>query len=209
MAQVITFENYRPVARYDSLPWTEARIEEATTATGPWTQIDVISLIPVDPDPTDPAVRNFTTELASDTPNLWYRVVFADLTGDTLQATAAVQNTPTPPTPYATVAELARLLKVNAATYAEQLSEVLTAAAGEIDSELGLFEDDADPLSEDWQLSLAAQVNLERAAEHWHQRQVSFGIIGLDTEGPVRLARDTWDRHAHKLAPLKASWGLA
>lgn len=110
---------------------------------------------------------------------------------------------------YATREELARLLKTNATTYADQLDECLVAAAGEINSELGLLEDDAVPLSETWQLALAAQVNLERAAEHWHQRQVSFGIIGLDTEGPVRLARDTWDRHAYKLAPLKTSWGFA
>lgn len=111
--------------------------------------------------------------------------------------------------PYADATELARLLKVSDTTYATQLAEVLDAAAGEIDSELGLFETDAVALTEDWQLALAAQVNLERAAEHWHQRQVAFGIIGLDAEGPIRLARDTWDRHAHKLAPLKESWGLA
>lgn len=110
---------------------------------------------------------------------------------------------------YADATELARLLKVNETTYATQLAEVLDAAAGEIDSELGLFEDDAVAMSEDWQLALASQVNLERAQEHWHQRQISFGVLGLESEAPVRLARDTWDRHAHKLAPLKESWGLA
>lgn len=110
---------------------------------------------------------------------------------------------------YTTTEELARLLKVDATTFADQLTEVLEAAAGEIDSELGLFEVDAVALSEDWQLALAAQVNLERGEEHWKQRQQSFGIIGLDAEGPIRLARDTWDRHAHKLAPLKSSWGFA
>lgn len=109
---------------------------------------------------------------------------------------------------YTTLEELARILKVNDTTYADQLTEVLTAAAGEIDSEIGLTVD-SDPLTEEWQLALAAQVNLERAAEHWHQRAVMFGIIGLETEGPVRLARDTWDRHAHKLVPLKETWGLA
>lgn len=108
---------------------------------------------------------------------------------------------------YTSTEELARLLKVDATTYDEQLTEVLNAAAGEIDSELGRDEDDA--LEEDWQLALAAQVQLERAMEHWKQRQVSFGILGLDAEGPVRLARDTWERHAHKLAPLKHSWGVA
>lgn len=110
---------------------------------------------------------------------------------------------------YADTTELARILKVDATTYATQLTEVLDAAAGEIDSELGLFETDSVALSEDWQLALAAQVNLERAEEHWKQRQISFGILGLDAEGPVRLARNTWERHAEKLAPLKQFWGLA
>lgn len=110
---------------------------------------------------------------------------------------------------YADATELARVLKVDATTYADQLTEVLNAAAGEIDSYLGLFETDAVALSEDWELALAAQVNLERAEEHWKQRQISFGIIGLDAEGPIRLARDTWARHAYTLAPLKRSWGFS
>ena len=33
MAQVITFERYRPVARYDATAWTEVRIEESDTST--------------------------------------------------------------------------------------------------------------------------------------------------------------------------------
>ena len=110
---------------------------------------------------------------------------------------------------YTTTEELARLLKQNEVTFHDQLEAVLNAAAGEIDSELGLFEDDAVALSEDWQLALAAQVQLERAMEHWKQQQMSFGILGLDAEGPIRLARDTFERHAMKLAPLKQSWGLA
>lgn len=108
---------------------------------------------------------------------------------------------------YTTTEELARLLKVTEATYTTQLEEVLNAAAGEIDAELG--RDETDPLAEDWELALAAQVQLERAMEHWKQRQMSFGILGLDAEGTVRVARDTWVRHAHKLAPLKQSWGFA
>ena len=37
-----------------------------------------------------------------------------------------------------------------------------------------------------------------------------FGWIGLGQEaGPSRIALDSWNQHAHKLAPLKASWGFA
>jgi hypothetical protein len=84
------------------------------------------------------------------------------------------------------------------------MTSVLTAAAEEIDAELGRATPFDDPAP-----ALVVQVNLERAVEHWHARPVGFGVIGLDTEAPVRLARDTWDRHAHKLAPLKETWGLA
>jgi len=110
---------------------------------------------------------------------------------------------------YTTTEELARLLKVIADTYEPQLTEVLTAAQGEIDDELGLHETDATPLTSGWKTALAAQVQLERAVEHWHARQIGFNVLGLDTEAPVTLSRDTWERHANELAPLKASWGIA
>lgn len=108
MAQVITFAEYRPSPRYDEIPWTEARIEEGLTADGTWTQIDVATIDPVDTDPSQPAARNFTTELASDTLGLWYRLVFADASGDTLQPTTPIQNARVvPATQFATSSEFA------------------------------------------------------------------------------------------------------
>ena len=105
---------------------------------------------------------------------------------------------------YATVAELAGLLKVSATAREAALVRVLIAAADEIDSEVGRTERYAIPPR------LATEVNLERAVEHWQQLQSPFGIIGLGAEfGPAHTARDSWDRHAHKLAPLKTAWGLA
>lgn len=92
MAQVISFEGYVPTARYDAIPWTEAEIEEGPSASGPWTLIDTLTLSPVDSDPSDPQTRNLTTELASDTPALWYRITFKDATGDSSQPTNPVQN---------------------------------------------------------------------------------------------------------------------
>ncbi len=108
---------------------------------------------------------------------------------------------------YTTTEELARLLKQSESTYSTQLTEVLNAAAGEIDNEIGRPDDD--PLTEDWELAIAAQVQIERAEEHWKQRQQSFGILSLDSEQPVFVAQDTWRRMKYKLAPLKRSWGLA
>ena len=77
MTQVVSFDDYRPSPRYDSLPWTEARIEEGTASVGPWALIETITLTPTDADPANPATRSFTTQLASDG-ELWYRIVFAD-----------------------------------------------------------------------------------------------------------------------------------
>ena len=78
MTVVVTLEDYRPSPRYDGEPWTDARIEEAPASTGPWVTLETQALTPVDADPSDPVYRNFTTELASDTPELWYRIVWVD-----------------------------------------------------------------------------------------------------------------------------------
>jgi len=110
---------------------------------------------------------------------------------------------------YATVDELARILKIRTPTdeQTDAMERVLQVAAGEINSEIDL---DVDTELSGWQIALAAEVNLERAAEHWKEQEIQFGLLGIGSEfGPTRLARDTWDRHAHKLAPIKSQWGLA
>jgi plasmid maintenance system antidote protein VapI len=209
MSTVVTFIGYTPVSRLDGIPWLTASIEEGPTEDGDWTVIDTITLSPVDADPEFPSPRSFTTALGTDV-DMWYRVRFFDTNGDSSEYTEAVQNAPddTEATPYAGTAELARILKIRSPT-ADQLvamERVLTTAALEIDSELGRAGDFGTPYP-----SLVVQVNLERAVEHWSQQEAAFGIIGLGgiETGVVHTARDTWDRHAHKLAPLKDSWGMA
>jgi hypothetical protein len=209
MSQVITFEGYVPTARYDAIPWTEARIQEGTTVSGPWTLLETIALDPVDADPADPQSRNFTTELASDTDGLWYRIVFVDATGDTLAPTTPVQNSQAAAHLYGTVDELFRILKIRTPSddQTQAADRVLSAATGEIDSEIDLPDDEA--LS-GWQVALATEVCLERAVEHWRQQESPFGLLGLDAVGAVAFAsKDSWGRHAEKLAPLKQQWGLA
>ena len=88
---VVSFVRYQPPARFDALPWTEARIEESDEEEGTYTQIDTYTLSPVDADPTDPAYRSFTTELGT-ADDYWYRIVFADADGDTSVATLPIQN---------------------------------------------------------------------------------------------------------------------
>jgi hypothetical protein len=204
---VVSFTGWTPPSRYDDLPWTEVRIEEAATEDGVYAQIDTYTLDPVDPDPEDPDSRTFTTELG--TANyLWYRLVWADADGDVSIPTESIQNTDEA-TPYATVTELARILKIRAPS-AEQtaaMNRVLMVATGEINSEIDLG--DSGGLS-GWQLALAQEVTLERAVEHWRQQESPFGLIALGVDIPAeRSATDSWNRHAAKLAPLKQQWGLA
>ena len=212
MAQVITFENVVPIARYDSTPWTEARIEESATSDpdSAYAEVETITLSPVDSDPSDPIARNLTTELASSTADLWYRIVFVDGSGDESIPTDSIQNSALTGDTYATVDELARILKIRTPSddQNDALRRVLLAAAGEIDSELDRASTD-DELA-GWQLALCAEVNLERAAELWKEQEVHFGVVlGIGGEGATHIARNTWDRYAHKLAPLKTQWGLA
>lgn len=110
---------------------------------------------------------------------------------------------------YATADELARRLKIRVPTTEQeaQMDQVLLMATGEINSEIDLS-DDADDLA-GWQLALTAEVCLERAVELWNE--APFGIIELAAGafGPTHTARNSWERYAHKLAPLKNQWGVA
>ena len=207
MSVVVTFENFTPPDRFDSIPWTEVRIEEAATENGTYTQIDVLPLAPVDPDPTAPASRSFTTNLGT-ADEYWYRIIFADGGGGTSTPTSPIHNlssaVPQDVEAFVEASELAAILHVNAVSNADALTRVLEAAAGEIVSETGRNDFDG------WELELAAQVNLARAEELWKQMKAPFGVIGLDSElGPTRIARDTFERHALALAPLKVEWGVA
>jgi hypothetical protein len=77
----------------------------------------------------------------------------------------------------------------------------------EINAEIDL--DDDTELSGE-QLRLCEEVNLQRAAELWKLQEVQFGIVGLGSEfGATHIARNTWDKYAYTLAPLKDQWGLA
>lgn len=207
MSVVVTFEDFRPPARFDSLPWTEVRIEESATEDGSYTQIDSQILSPVDADPENPESRSFTTEEGT-AADYWYRIIFADADGDVTAPTVPVQNqadaVPISVDPFVTVNELAAILQVNATSNADALERVLTAAAGEIATECGRTD------FAGWELSLVQQVNLARAEELWKQMKAPWGVIDGSLEfGGTRIARDTFARHAQALAPLKVEWGIA
>jgi hypothetical protein len=87
---VVSFTDYTPPPRYDGQSWTQARIEEAAAATGPWALIDTKTLTP-DLDPTNPVPRSFTTELAT-LDSGWYRVAWVDAQGDASAPTEPIPN---------------------------------------------------------------------------------------------------------------------
>lgn len=215
MAEVITFVNYRPPPRYDDLPWTAVRIEEATDEQATYTLLETITLSPLDADPSAPALRSFTTERGT-AAEYWYRILFVDATGDTSQPTAPVQNitgaTIPTVTAYGTIAELARRLKITAPTAAQTdaMQLCLDSAAAEINWELDGTPSWTPPPTAPPYPPLVVEVNYERAVEHWQQGQSPFGIIGMGGDVvPVVAARDSWYRHRLKLLPLKGSFGIA
>ncbi len=201
MSIVVSFDDYTPPIRFDGVPWATARIEESDAVDGTWSDIDVIGFSNLDADPSHPASRSFTT-VNGTAENMWYRVVFADTFSSESIPTAPLQNRDV--IAYATVDDLAEILHIRVPGNEGALTRVLEAGAAEIDAELGRDE------SFDVIPALVSEVNLERAVEHWQQMKSPFGILGLGAEaGATYTAHDSWDRHAHKLAPLKASWGFA
>lgn len=208
MAEVISFVDYTPPRRFDSIAWTDVRIEEAPTVTGTYTELETISFTP-DVDPANPQARDFTTELGTDV-GLWYRVIFVDGTGDESLPTTPIQNVASGSTPvaYADLDELARILSIRnpSAEQTAALRRVLYAAAAEIDAELGRTTSFTLPYP-----VLVVGVNLDRAADLWRHTESIPGVTGLlgDEGGMVIPGRYSWERYAQRLAPLKETWGLA
>jgi len=208
MGIIVSFEDFPPAARYDSIPWETVEIEEGASETGAFTLIDTLTLSPVDADPTNPASRDFSTANGT-ADDQWYRVRFVDANGDTSEYTEPIKNVQddTYAVAYATADELARILKIRtpSADQTAAMNRVLTAAALEIDAELdrpGMFSSPYPPL--------VVQVNLQRAAELWTLQEVPIGVVGVGSEfGATHLSRKTWDKYADTLAPLKQQWGIA
>lgn len=209
MTVVVSLEDYRPFPRYDGEPFTDAQIYEAPAFEGPWTLLETQVLTPVDDDPRNPAYRNFTTDLGT-AQEQWYQIVFVDADMSTGQPTYPIQNIADDRPVYASVAELAAVLQVNATQRHNSLMRALKAAADEIDHEIGPTDINAVTTPYSNPIPLVRHVNLERASEHWKQLTSPFGIMGIGGDlSTVYTAQNSWERHANKLAVLKGSWGLA
>src|SRR5262245_48245750 len=113
-------------------------------------------------------------------------------------------------TAYVDNTELARVLKIRTPSTEQEaaMDRVLDTATLEIDRELDRPEG-SDPLADE-ALALAEQVCIQRAAELWFLEEVPLGIAGIGTEfSSAHLARNSWEKYAYTLAPLKEQWGLA
>lgn len=209
MTIVVSLEDYRPAPRYDSLPWTDAMIQEGTASDDTaWVTLETQPLNPVDSDPANPMYRNFTTALGT-AEDLWYRVVFLDASMATGLPTVPVQNVQDDRPIYSTVSELATLVNVSPTQRHDALFRVLSSASDEIDHEIGTVDIYGVELPYSAPPAIVREVCLERAVEHWQQEQSPFGITNLGDDLAMYTARDSWDRHAHKLSILKGVWGIA
>jgi len=136
-------------------------------------------------------------------------VIFADAAGGTTEPTTPVQNTGTDTAPFASVDELARVLKLRTPTEAQTraMQRDLITAAGEIRAEIDLPDDS---FLEPWGLDLCTTVNLDRAADLWRHTESAPGVLGVvDEATPATFGRYSWERYAQRLAPLKEQWGIA
>lgn len=92
--------------------------------------------------------------------------------------------------------------------YAEAAQQALDAASEAITTYLGWDELETPPTPTADQEALLAIVNLDVAQEYF--RAPLFGALNQGPElAPVLVARDSFERHRRKLAPLKTSWGVA
>lgn len=87
---VVTFANYTPSPRYDTIPWTQVKVEEAPAKIGPWTELVTGALSPIDADPKNPAPRDVTVNGATLAAG-WYRLTFLDAAGN-MQPTRPVYS---------------------------------------------------------------------------------------------------------------------
>lgn len=92
MSVVVSLQGFKPIARFDDVPWTHALIQESATADGVFTTVEDVLLDPVDADPEHPAARNLTTNAAT-LAHGYYRVQFTDASSNT-DTSAVVYNGP-------------------------------------------------------------------------------------------------------------------
>lgn len=82
MSPVVTLRSFLPPARVDGVPWEIAKAEEAPAIAGPWTERQQFALAPLDADPANPQLRDFTITAATLLEGYW-RIRWVDGVGNT------------------------------------------------------------------------------------------------------------------------------
>lgn len=105
---------------------------------------------------------------------------------------------------YVTPGALAAQLGLRDAS-APRLVTVCAAASDQIDGTLGRT-DRLDPVP-----AAIADIALSLAVDWWKQPDATFGVVGLNETGPVRIGRDLIARYYPQLVPYiePAGWGVA
>mgnify|MGYP000113614146 CR=1 FL=1 len=150
MAFTRSFEGFAPPKRYDGLPFISVSLRESATSNGTYAEIDTFTLSPVDANPANPGMRNFTTTDAT-LEEGWYVIRWIDGVGSTfdsdpvrfLSAGEDVEwfevDPPPAGTTYATATDLRAALGLDAAELPDSVAEdLLEDASGRIDSMLGV-----------------------------------------------------------------------
>ena len=113
---VVTFEDFTPPPKFDGIPWNQIHIQESALSSGPWVEIDVQNLTPLDSDPTEPMARAFSTDKAT-LPNGWYQIIFSDPAASTALPTVPIQNVPDETMPYLpTLADIGAIMRARTKT---------------------------------------------------------------------------------------------
>ena len=113
---VVTFEDFTPPPKFDGIAWSEIHIQESSSSGGPWTEIDVQPLSPLDANPTEPMARAFTTDKAT-LPHGWYQVIFRDPAASVALPTVPIQNVPDETQPYLpTLADIGAIMRARTKT---------------------------------------------------------------------------------------------
>lgn len=149
MSTVHTLIGQAPIPRFpeppatEPEPWTQARVEYATVRSGPYTQVALQDLDPLDDYPEAPALRDITVEIPQTSG--WLRVVFLDADGDEDPNEPVFVGSAIRPT----VAEVANLMPdrttLEGGTEAGTFTTETRPTAAQVDALIDIVLDSVDP----------------------------------------------------------------
>ena len=190
MSQVVSFIEDQPSPRYDSLPWTEVKIEEGTASIGPG-----CSSTP-SPSPRSTPTREPGLPRLHHERGIRRRrpLVQADVLRRCRRLRAAHHSRPEHGRGQAHLRQRVRARATAEGERGYTRPRTTPGAGGvlvQIDQEIGTTDILGTALPYGSPPAIVSEVCLERAVEHWQQNQSPYGIIGMGELGATYIARDT------------------